>query len=350
MKHAKKMILVEAPNEEREVLTIIKDYNDILKPNTIPDLDKDLKNILNRNDIDDREKWMLYNQSLQRYLFFLNEERKKNSVHKIFQTSFNKAPSIEAKKYFHRKEAPHMRTPISNSENLRNIDIPFNSNEWNRGQFDLTTRKHASNEDENITQNKSLFQSAYDTILPSDDEDYDEENNEIFDSNDDIEMDKSTNSEVREREGIAKKRKGSLIDNYIDPKEIRLERKPIYSYVRGPPLNRWLLELKKTTNKNKIKRVLDEINRTMSKNYTKPYNRTTITNRAIVRPKHSAPYDKDGRLHKSFQPTINLDRLPRNLTAEQIKSIVAQDKTPLNNDKKAKWERYPKIKSVNYTK
>lgn len=68
MESAKKMLLVEPG-----VLEKLKQENNTISP--LSRLDKEMQNILNRK-LDDREKWSLYLQTLQRYLHFTEEERK----------------------------------------------------------------------------------------------------------------------------------------------------------------------------------------------------------------------------------------------------------------------------------
>lgn len=101
MKHAKKMMLVDIPNVQNNESYVNNDLvsrtsfaENYIKPQTAFNLDQDLRNILNRPDLDDHEKWMLYNQSHQRFLFLLDEERKKkiiktSSATLIFSTNFH---------------------------------------------------------------------------------------------------------------------------------------------------------------------------------------------------------------------------------------------------------------------
>lgn len=193
MKHAKKMILVEAPTSQNEKTTdmtrdviLRKQFDEnYLKPNHIFNLDQELKKTLNRPDLNDHEKWSLYNQTLQRFLFHLNEERRKNSVNKLFQTSFSKAPTIDDKFYYHR-EPPHIRNPVLGPEQMPKLKLPlnlYNNVKPHTGHYDMSGRVFDQNvaeehldesstnltdESEDVDQNV-LYQSTCDTDLPYDD-------------------------------------------------------------------------------------------------------------------------------------------------------------------------------------
>lgn len=90
MKHTKKMMLVDVPNTHvgtaGEIHTNIHHLNrnyfdpkNYLRPNTLYNVGRELDALLNRTDISDREKWLLYNQTLRRFFFILNEAREKIS-------------------------------------------------------------------------------------------------------------------------------------------------------------------------------------------------------------------------------------------------------------------------------
>lgn len=69
MENAKKMVLVEP-----ELIERLKSRS-IAPEDSLSRLDKEMQNIL-KTKIDDREKWSLYMQILQRYLHFTERERK----------------------------------------------------------------------------------------------------------------------------------------------------------------------------------------------------------------------------------------------------------------------------------
>lgn len=69
MEHTKKMILIEP-----EVIERLKSVGN-LHEDSLSRLDKEMQNIL-KSKMDDREKWSLYMQILQRYLHFTEKERK----------------------------------------------------------------------------------------------------------------------------------------------------------------------------------------------------------------------------------------------------------------------------------
>lgn len=71
MDHAKKMILIEP-----EVIEKLKN-NNVNSPSNdnLSRLDEEMHKVLNTK-IDDRDKWSLYLQTLQRYLYFIGKDRK----------------------------------------------------------------------------------------------------------------------------------------------------------------------------------------------------------------------------------------------------------------------------------
>lgn len=83
------MMLVDIPSDQvgtgGEIRTNIHHLNrnyvnpkKYLRPNTLYNVGTELDYLLNRTDIDDHEKWLLYNQSLRKFFFILNEAREKN--------------------------------------------------------------------------------------------------------------------------------------------------------------------------------------------------------------------------------------------------------------------------------
>lgn len=70
MQHTKKMILVEP-----ELLDRLKSNNGHISENAASRLDSEMQSILNSN-LNDREKWTLYSQTLQRYLHAMEEDRR----------------------------------------------------------------------------------------------------------------------------------------------------------------------------------------------------------------------------------------------------------------------------------
>lgn len=70
MEHTKKMVLIEP-----HVLEKFHQQQQ-LQPDTISKLDDDMRTVINRKDIEDNEKWTLYNQILQKYLNILKNSRK----------------------------------------------------------------------------------------------------------------------------------------------------------------------------------------------------------------------------------------------------------------------------------
>lgn len=143
------------------------------------------------------------------------------------------------------------------------------------------------------------------------------------------------NLELRKR---AQKRRSS-IDEIIS-KRRRIQNNPIFSYAHSPPLNRWLLELKKSKNKNSIKRVLNNIPLTPRYKSIQP---RTIQTRKNRRDQLYEPYEKE-MINLKPTPHVKLTRLPENLTDEVINSLIKDYNT--NKKINSKWESIPKIKTT----
>lgn len=390
MKHAKKMILVEAPVGEEETINRSRDLilkkqfdENYLKPNQIFDLDQELKRTLNRTDLDDHEKWALYNQTLQRFLFHINEERKKNSINKIFQTSFNRAPTINDKFYYNR-EAPQIRNQFTVQEPTSKLRFQPYNNRSDKGQYDMSGRKYeqdrlnreaeqnrrnreAEQEEaranetlESVGDQQSLYESAYEIALPSDDEaDYEEPEKAYEEAIDAlVRVTSNEDDELMETEDIEEEKRGykRSLDNVagIKKKRIRQERKPVYSYAYGPPLQRWVLDLKSQSNKNRIKSVLKSLARE-GIILPKPV-RDPLLNEGIILPKTVRdPFEecteiKSGRRTRPYYlrskiPVPNLrDRTSK--STDQTYKLIKRNENLLspNVGKNKRWERLPKLK------
>lgn len=79
MDNAKKMILIEP-----EVIDKLKNGNSNTSINNISHLDKEMNKVINAK-LEDREKWILYLQTLQRYLYFIDKDRKSIEIPIIHQ-------------------------------------------------------------------------------------------------------------------------------------------------------------------------------------------------------------------------------------------------------------------------
>lgn len=82
MKYAKKMKLVDIDDVTHSSSgpsnhSMPSDDN-FITPRILSLLDNAMNDILNRSDVDDGEKWILYNQSLQRYLNYMKKTRSPN--------------------------------------------------------------------------------------------------------------------------------------------------------------------------------------------------------------------------------------------------------------------------------
>lgn len=81
MKYAKKMKLVDIDDTSQPCTQQSKlpTDDDFMAPRIFSTLDSFMNGILNRRDINDGEKWILYNQALQKYLSHMKSLRTKNS-------------------------------------------------------------------------------------------------------------------------------------------------------------------------------------------------------------------------------------------------------------------------------
>lgn len=345
MKHTKKMVLVDLPNEVNDNRTndlfpqsdFLPNY---IAPKTGFNLDNELRQILMRDDISDHDKWQLYNQSFQRFLFLLDEERRKN----IFQNFnvFNKAPSSRNFNSLTRQMIPSSRqnfgvnklhTSHKNpfmEEAIRKVlksnraDI-YNQN-FQRGQYDFSPYKtKEKNLDFSKSMNESHFQSALDLDLPSSDSEEEE------------------NEESKKLERKATKRQ--LFDTpRAQKKHLRKEKKAIYSY-GYEPLQRWVINTKANENRNKLKNILQSLPSTSQNQETDETEEMEIEE--ISRKRRHEREDiipsKTLRLDTPFdtnkRATVSLSRLPLPLTKERIQKILREDKKSV---KIRKWEKTPK--------
>lgn len=102
MKCAKKMRLVEVDDIPNNYSNTITDEN-YTKPRMLSSLDNKMMEILKSNSLHDFDKWMLYNQTLQRYLKFvengntqaIHQTGKKHSVKDDSSFSHSPLPPFE---------------------------------------------------------------------------------------------------------------------------------------------------------------------------------------------------------------------------------------------------------------
>lgn len=85
MDYAKKMILIEP-----EVMEKIKKDNTNTSVNSLSQLDEEMNKVL-KTKLEDEEKWSLYLQTLQRYLYFFGKDRKPIEIPLI---NFNRSEGI----------------------------------------------------------------------------------------------------------------------------------------------------------------------------------------------------------------------------------------------------------------
>lgn len=122
MKHAKKMKLVEIddvpqPFTDHSYLSLQSDEN-FKAPRVLSMLDNSMNAILHRGDINDGEKWALYNQTLQKYLYHMKKSHAQNSTAQQFNRStiqpLNCNQSVVSEPHYQTPEAFINRIPELN--------------------------------------------------------------------------------------------------------------------------------------------------------------------------------------------------------------------------------------------
>lgn len=352
MKHAKKMMLVEVPSTENKLSDLSAKANFIenyVKPQTAFNLNNELKNTLNRTDLDDREKWRQYNQSLQRFLFLLDKGRKQNrwDYGLLSLNLLNRVPNAKSHNMVKdftlspkRKDPPRFRPEIPFGQ-FADFEIPDRYNENpNRGYYDFSnySRRNLQPQiDQQELLNESLQHALpeFDPDLNISDDDDDEEEGAVgFDK--DYDYDNANNemewdNEADMPEVLNELKRGSkrMNTNTSDSqnKVSRKEAPPSFSYVMHPPLQRLGTEIKRKINKAKASRLAKEYYSIVPEINNEDYE--------MVERK------KRGRKHVDFIPPkkpklvknvmIKLDRLkPHQLIGSQKGSGYIK-----------KWEKYP---------
>lgn len=229
MKHAKRMVLVEAPSDNENISKDennrfdirSKDPEQYTKSSKLFDLDNELKKTLSRNDLADREKWLIYNQILQRFLFFLNEERSKNKFDSTLRQQFHQAPSS---------------TSVNRIKNIRETQnlIPRVMN------FAPTLRENNDNRDVQEVDDSNT----------EDEFDYIRDGTFLTAHNSDLEDD---NEDIIESRGT---KRGSDENTNQKVKKKRDPSNPLYSYMYRPGLMRFKINSKEKVNKAKQNRLV----------------------------------------------------------------------------------------------
>lgn len=101
MKYAKKMKLIDidddtASSNRESSYQALQSDDKFTASRTLSFLDNSMNDILNRSDIDDNEKWLLYNQTLQKFLAYMKSTRttstKPSTIHHQSAQSFSSIP------------------------------------------------------------------------------------------------------------------------------------------------------------------------------------------------------------------------------------------------------------------
>lgn len=89
MHHAKKMVLIDPA-----ILQRTQDIEQI-KPNTMSLLDKEMKSILETTEISDHDKWLMYQQALQKFLQVTSEKRQPLSIPIVDDPNMEKEQELD---------------------------------------------------------------------------------------------------------------------------------------------------------------------------------------------------------------------------------------------------------------
>lgn len=106
MKYTKKMKLVDIDDGvtqqsiEPSYQTLPSDYN-FTAPRMLSTLDNSMNEILNRRDMDDNEKWILNNQTLQKFLNYMKKSRPPMDQHTSQEQQNNSIDSFDGRISYH---------------------------------------------------------------------------------------------------------------------------------------------------------------------------------------------------------------------------------------------------------
>lgn len=121
MENAKKMILIEPEAIER-----LKKDNANTTVNNLSQLDEEMSKVL-KTKLDDREKWSLYQQTLQRYLYFIAKDRKPIEIPLV---NFGESGNYIKEDVTTKKTADIKEEPMKTHERPINENIPHKSNDY----------------------------------------------------------------------------------------------------------------------------------------------------------------------------------------------------------------------------
>lgn len=130
MKYAKKMQLVEInkdtmnQNDNLQCNDIQSDLN-YASPRVLSTLDRSMSDILKRNDMSDGDKWLLYNQSLHRYLNFMKQikqnEAPKEQIAQISKDQIASTPAKQSLDSFNLYQPFNLHQSISDMSGVARI-------------------------------------------------------------------------------------------------------------------------------------------------------------------------------------------------------------------------------------
>lgn len=103
LKHARKMVLVSY-EDNYDVETYDSETNIKTPRRALHELNKQMKNILNKRSVDNRKKLFYHNQLLRKYMFLKNQLKKeKEDLNKLINVLKNPKASIFHHHHHHRQ-------------------------------------------------------------------------------------------------------------------------------------------------------------------------------------------------------------------------------------------------------
>lgn len=207
-------------------------------------MDRELKKTLIRPDLNDKEKWRKYNQTLQRFLFFINQERPKNLFDSMLRSSLNRLPMVKfsinkgdiippTNRSVALRENNLTISPFQHGAHEHNYPILNEQPSTSQNISTLNERKDSENENETEEDYQSL-------------PDYIKDGSFLADK--DVDLISIDSSADVEQESKRPPKRNSDIGYSVDTKKDRKPEKPEYMIIPRPALNRWEFD-----QKNKVK-------------------------------------------------------------------------------------------------
>lgn len=309
-----------------------------LRATTLHDLGTELDDVLKRDDLDDRDRWMIYNQILRKFLFHLNQLRET-------KFEFGQTPNVKPETIKKEKGGGGGTTSIH-----RRLSLPSQptstfepSNSGINEHTLFQNRKSESTHD-----HPSISPASSDISLDSTDgavgftpTENIEKTNEYIGSDGDIEMKDVWNEHLKKKNERARKSRDLLSDDGpIEKRKVTLKRRSGTKdiYLPLPSLAKWQSEQKINNAKEKQKRVqaiYRNIHRKNDSSY-EGYEPPKLRDKSVLKvpikvPKYLTTPLKAGVRRKSSHRTPLLTRpnkiraLMHSLEGEDIEKILKWD-------------------------